>query len=142
NLAGNFFRGLAVIVVAVLPPLVTFMRLDGPLALALVIPMSLVGIALMPAAALACQANQSALAAFMPHLWFRIIDALRRDYAVIVAVFMALMIVQSVGAWMLMWILQMPVIASLLEAPFSCLCTFAMATSLGGVARRGLGGLG
>ena len=131
-----------VALVAALPPLLAWAAFDssgvGGASMVLgITAAALVGVLIMPAAALAVYVNHAGLAAFAPHLWFRIIGRMPRDYTRVAGLYAALMVVQVLWAVCVGVVLGgFPLIASFVHAVGACLPVFAMAVILGGIVNR------
>ena len=148
NLGGSLWRGILVVLVGVLPPLVAgvqvdSMGLDGAPVWIATFVFAVLGVGLMPAAALAVYASGSGLAALAPHLWYRIVTRIPRPYARIAGLYVAA--IAGLQLWTLLVGLAfgpLPTLSALCVGPVAVLVALAMAAALGGVVRRNRYALG
>lgn len=147
NLGRHLWRGLMILLVGAIPPILASMQLDttpeGPTRSLVMLGASLVGAGLVPAATVAVYTSQSALAAFAPHLWFRIISRIPDDYAKLIGLCVAVVVLQAIWAALIGLALgSFPVLASLVYAPFVALLAVALAATFGGILDRRRNDLG
>ncbi|PRQ08437.1 hypothetical protein [Enhygromyxa salina] len=137
NLFRSFGRGLMVTLVGLLPPVLAAYYLGT---WGLVLAAAILGVMLVPAAALAVYASQSGLAAIAPHLWLRIVARIPMEYLKVAALYVALLV--GMACWNATAGVWLGLLGAFIRGPVGCLFVFAMATSLGGVVYRNRADLG